>query len=162
MLIDLTTEIEPLVFLYILECMMNVFIAPSSMDKPLATTGELITWKDIGVGMLGCFIVVLIILAVSFIIRYLTVKKKKTSGDILEKDTEETIATMIANSKIATKLCYFFECLALGILCLVKGKNSLMMSTNKKPTKRDVLVSVIGWISIFLLVAVVVLICLVV
>ena len=53
-------------FLYILECMANTFVQGD--NTPLKTTGEPMTYTDCAVGLLGCFIVVLIILFIRFLL----------------------------------------------------------------------------------------------
>ena len=141
----------------------------STASNPLLSTGELPTIKDVCVGTLGWIVVLILFTLLVFLVRYLinlTVKKKKNSKRFLEPDEQaqtrqlqqQTIAT--TNSPFAKKLSYFLECLALGILCMLKGRNSPMASTGQPPTKKEVITSVVGWLCILLMVLMVVILCL--
>ena len=164
-----------MVFLYIFECMLIVLLGMggpgggSTASNPLLSTSELPTTKDVCVGVLGWLVVLIIFTLLVSLISYLinlTVQKKKNPKRFLEPDEQaqarqlqqQTITT--TNSSFAKKLFYFLECLALGIICMVKGKNRPMASTHQPPTRKEVTTSVVGWLCILLIVLTVVILCL--
>jgi len=76
-------------FLYILECICQVFISMSGgTNKPMVTTGEMVRGLDIFVGICGFFLPIIIIIGIIYIVK-LCLKIKNSKNKNREIDTSK-------------------------------------------------------------------------
>ena len=139
--------------LYVLECMLYLVIGMS--DEPLSTTGKLMTINDIGVGFLGLLVIVAIIWLVVYCIRFFVKKRKIANSNSEHFDSNKRESRL----SFWNGILYYFECYILLFLYLLHGKNLIMKTTENKPTKNEIAISIIWWIYTALIIVGIVLIC---
>lgn len=142
--------------LYILECMLFCFSNGLGWNSrtPLETTGELMTLKDISVGLLGWFIVVLAIFIIIYTVRYFYNKHKncEVSGD-------NQASLIKAKNNYFSGYLYLLECMFLCILFFRNKANRVMYTTGQKPKSKEIAYCISAWIYLALMVTWIVLIC---
>ena len=147
-------------FVYVFECMIYVLPSIGGPSEPLNTTNAMPTLQDIIVGWIGWAIILLLILGISLIISYFSKRKAPPKESYLaDSNPHNEIKENNINPKFTKRLFYFLECFALCFTCMCGGANRPMKSTNQKPSRKEVIVSLIGWMIIILLVLLIVLLC---
>lgn len=134
--------------LYILECMSLFFLAWTGNVGTLKTTGNHATLKDLGVAMLGWVILAFVILIIIYTIKSIISRKKIEKYADEQNDSKHDNIAEVSNdllNKQSYNLLYVIECMTFALICMVGGTNRNMITTGKKPAKREILVSVIGW-----------------
>ena len=135
--------------LYILECMFLLLLSTTSGNVgTLKTTGKPATLKDLGVAMLGWvilgFLILIIIYTIKSIINRKNIKRNIIEQNDLKRDENNSVSNDLLNKK-SYGLLYVIECMTFALICMVGGTDSKMITTGEKPTRKEIIISVIGW-----------------
>ena len=145
--------------LYILECMFYAFTTMhGGNNKPLKTTGQPLTYNDIGVCLLGWWIVILLIIFIRYCIAYAIRRNKEKKGDV-SADLYYAGSEFLGKKSFWRGILYIFECFALPIKCIFGGKNVTFHTTGKSLTSKEVVFCIVSWVYIIMLVVEIFLIC---
>ena len=124
--------------LYVLECMILGFVKIGNETK-MYTTGAEPSWQEVGVGFLGWVVLAIIVLLISFSVRY----KKAQNVSFFYG--------------IAHCVLYILECMTFCFLYLFKKRE--MRTTKRTPNKDDVAVCLVAWVFLILIIGAIILIC---
>lgn len=146
--------------LYFLECLILPFLSIHSGNrKPMYTTGQPPTMKEVWICVVAYIIIFLLIIFIIVLTKSYKKKNYMKKGSIEYDECLKIQDKKIKSSKFYKKLSYFLECMALGILSLNGGMNRTMYTTGAKPSKKEILICSIGWLTIIIIVVSVILLC---
>ncbi len=127
-------------------------------NQPLKTTGQAITLNDVGVCLLGWWIVLLLIIFIRYCIAY-AVRRHKDKTSNTSADTDHAESEFWGKKSFWRGILYIFECFALPIKCLFGGKSVAFRTTGKSITSKEIVFCIISWVYIIMLIVEIVLIC---